>query len=50
VLRGGELKEALPPNLYWVAIIFANLPGDVLRDINRLVVDVQRALMRRNVL
>jgi c-di-GMP-binding flagellar brake protein YcgR len=50
VLRGGELKEALPPNLYWVAIIFANLPGDVLRDINRLVVDVQRSLMRRNVL
>ncbi len=50
VLRGGELKEARPPNLYWVAVIFSNLPGDVLRDINRLVVDVQRSQMRRSVL
>ena len=50
VLRGGELKDAIAPNNYWVAVIFANLPADVLRDINRLVVDIQRNIMRRSLI
>lgn len=50
VLRGGELQAVTGANRHWVAVIFSDLPPAVLRDINRMVLDVQRTLMRRSAL
>jgi c-di-GMP-binding flagellar brake protein YcgR len=50
VLRGGDLNAAKALNHYWVAVVFSDLELTVVRDINRMVLDLQRTLMKRGVL
>jgi hypothetical protein len=50
VLRGGDLNAAKAHNHYWVAVVFSDLELTVVRDINRMVLDIQRTLMKRGVL
>lgn len=50
VLRGGELTSSTGANRYWVATIFADPPAEMLREINKLVLEVQRAMMRRSLI
>jgi c-di-GMP-binding flagellar brake protein YcgR len=50
VLRGGDLDAVKGHNHYWVAVVFSGLDLTVVRDINRMVLDIQRTLMKRGVL
>jgi c-di-GMP-binding flagellar brake protein YcgR len=50
VLRGGDLNNLKGHNHYWVAVVFSDLDLTVVRDINRMILDVQRTLMKRGVL
>jgi c-di-GMP-binding flagellar brake protein YcgR len=50
VLRGGDLNNLKGHNHYWVAVVFSDLELTVVRDINRMILDIQRTLMKRGVL
>ena len=50
VLRQGELTRMTGPNRFWVAVVFAEIAPAVLREINKMVLDIQRTQIRRGAL